>query len=351
MAWLKRIGGGLLALIVITYVGSIGFAYWPRAEQPAETLALPGDLFAEVDGHRIRYRSWGEHPDQPTVMFLHGFAGTLNAFSKVGPILGEDINVVAVDIMPFGLSDKPVDYDYTFPNQARTLARLAEKLGIQELVIAGHSYGGTVASYMAANEPIVKKLVLIDPGIQATGVPPFVKHMVWPFRRMGARMFTGWDFRRKFVVKSFEEPSLIDDAFVDELVLGTKMDGYMDGTTSFFSQYMDVEVQWLFDNVKVPTLLIWGKQDKNNPPRFGEEMDAALADSRLVVIDQSGHYPHMEQPEQLSAHVKQFVHKPAPAPVAEPADEPTTGEAPLPIPQPSEIKLVREPADAPEPKN
>lgn len=325
MSWWKKIGLGVVVLLASTYVGSIGFAFWPHAEAPVDSLARPGDAFATVDGNQLRYRRWGDHDDQPTVMFLHGFGGSLNAFTQVGEILGESVNVVAVDLMPFGLSDKPVDYDYKFRNQARTISKLADELEIEELVIAGHSYGGTVAAYMAATMPNVKKLVLIDPGIQSTGVPAFVRYMTFPFRRMGAKMFTGRDFRRKFVAKSFEAPDLVDDDFVDELMLSTQMEGYMDGMTSFFSQYMDVEVQWLFDNIKVPTLLIWAKQDKRNKPAYGREMDAALADSRLVLIDQSGHYPHMEQPQAVSDAVREFAHrKPAEAPPV--ADAPNEGE-------------------------
>jgi pimeloyl-ACP methyl ester carboxylesterase len=62
-------------------------------------------------------------------------------------------------------------------------------------------------------------------------------------------------------------------------------------------------------NLKVPTLLIWGKQDQITPPHVAEEFHEALPDSELVWIDKCGHAPMMERPEAFNKALDDWMHK------------------------------------------
>ena len=60
-------------------------------------------------------------------------------------------------------------------------------------------------------------------------------------------------------------------------------------------------------DIKVPTLLIWGDDDKRSPIKVGEVMRDAIADARLVVIPNAGHASNMEQPEAFNTAVREFI--------------------------------------------
>jgi pimeloyl-ACP methyl ester carboxylesterase len=59
--------------------------------------------------------------------------------------------------------------------------------------------------------------------------------------------------------------------------------------------------------IKAPTLLIWGKQDIVTPPFAGEKFHELIKNSRLVFIDQCGHAPMMEHPEEFNRHLEAFL--------------------------------------------
>lgn len=306
---LQRGAAYLLASLVVMYLGCVVYAYLPYPERPRTALLDPGDHLARVDGHTLRYRSYPSElvQERPTLVLLHGFAGSLHAWDRVAPGLSNVANVVAVDLMPFGLSDKPLDFTYSYRSQAAIIGRFVEVLGIREPIPMGHSYGGTVAAYMAWQNPLVKRVVLVDPGIQSTGVPGFVRHIFFPMQRVGARMFGTQSFRRRFLAKSFVDKRHVTDELVRGISQGTTMDGYLEGTGAFFSQYSDVDVEGLLSGIKAQTLLVWGEHDRNNPISNAKSMAARLPHASTAIISRSGHYPHTEQPQAVIKAVSAFL--------------------------------------------
>jgi pimeloyl-ACP methyl ester carboxylesterase len=299
--------------LALLYALTLAVAFFPRVTTPRSALLRPEDRLVQVGGHTLRYRSYPAQRDEqkPTLIMLHGFAGSSYTWRKVAPLVADVANVVAFDIMPFGLSDKPTAFDYRYPSQARVVSGLISTLGIRHPVPMGHSYGGTIAAYTALQDKRVKRLVLVDAGILATGIPSFARYMFFPMGRLGAQLFAFPSFRRRFVAKSFIDPKLVSDDLVQDLCLGTRMDSYVAGTGEFFSQYMDVEVGRLLDGIRADTLLLWGAHDRNNPSTNGERMAARLRSAELHVIAGAGHYPHEERPRDVSRFLHAFLSRPA----------------------------------------
>jgi pimeloyl-ACP methyl ester carboxylesterase len=291
----------------LCYLCAVVYAYAPWVERPASALARPGDQFIEVSGHRLRYRRTAAAVGKPSLVLLHGFAGSLHVFDGLAAALAHSVDVIAVDLMPFGLSDKPDDYAYTFQNQAATIDAFAHALGLSRYAVGGHSYGGTVAAYTAATSSRVDELVLIDPGIYNTGVPALARYLVFPLPRIGARLFAQRDFRRRFVQKSLVEPQRITEAFMDELMRGTQMEGFLDGTTAMFAASPDPDVPFLLSHIRQPTLLVWGRLDRNNPVENAQRMRHALRRAQVAIIDSAAHYPHLERPREVAAAIRGFM--------------------------------------------
>lgn len=114
--------------------------------------------YVNVDGIRTRYVRAGAGP---CVLLLHGMIGALSHWEPVVAPLAVEAEVVALDLPPFGASDKP-PLVYSLAFYADFLTRFATHLGLRDVTLVGHSFGGKVAAYTAAMHPEwVAGLVLV----------------------------------------------------------------------------------------------------------------------------------------------------------------------------------------------
>ena len=252
MQLVRKILLGLVALLISLYAGMVIYAYWPAAKGvPAEELATADDRFATVDGIRLRYRLWGDQAlGKPTLVLIHGFANTLQTFQRIAPFLAKDYTVIALDMPGFGLSDKPVDHDYSNPSQAAVVTDFIAELGLQDVVVGGHSMGGAHALHVALNSPAVVGMLLFNPGIITTGVPAATEYLVFPFPRLAAKTFGDREFRRNFLVGSYIDPTIVTDEVMDDIMLGAQTDDYITGTTALMSYYVSGDEVSLLDKVE-----------------------------------------------------------------------------------------------------
>jgi pimeloyl-ACP methyl ester carboxylesterase len=295
---IKRILLTMAMLLLIVYGGLVAYAYWPYGDGvPAIELADEDDLFIDVDGIRLRYKVWGEpQNNQPTIVLIHGFANSVETFRLLGPELARDHHVIALDLPGFGLSDKPSVYDYGNVNQAATISAFIAALQLQDVVIGGHSMGGAHVVHVAINDSAVVGALLMNPGIITTGVPSAAQYFIFPLPRLAAKTFADRGFRERFVKTSFVNPDLITAAVMDDLMLATKTDDYIEGATELMRHYVAGNEVTLLDDIRVPVLIVWGEQDSNKPAGEAEELQSLIANSRLVLVKNAGHYVHEEAP-------------------------------------------------------
>lgn len=304
MRILGKILAGLSLLLLIGYAGLIVYAYWPTGieEVPARSLAEADDKFASIDGLELRYRTFGEPADdKPNLVLLHGMANTVQSFRLVAPLLADDYYVVAVDLPGFGLSSKPVDFDYRTGNMASVVGDFIRTLGMEEAVVGGHSMGGLIAMRVALDEPEIVGLVLMNPGIISSGVPPITKYLPFPFQRLSAKQFGDRDFREQFLKVSYVDPSIVTDEVMDDLQLAARSEGYMAGTTTMMGQYEDAEERYLMGEVDVPVVIAWGAQDRNKSAEELAQLRDGFRQNIVFEAPNAGHYVHEESPEVVAA--------------------------------------------------
>lgn|GEM_PF-249667 len=310
MKWLKRLLGGLVALLVTLWLGLVVYAYWPTGveEVPAVNLAGPADRFVSVDGVNIRYQTWGTPgPDKPTALLLHGFANSLQSFRLLAPLLADRYYVVAFDMPGFGLSDKPAPFDYKNAHQAEIASDLIKVLGLKKVVVGGHSLGGAIALRVALESPEVIGLVVMNPGIITSGVPAIAKYLVFPFPRLQARIFGDPAFRGDFLRRSFINPAIVTDDVVKDLSRTAQTQGYLRGMTSMMGQYSEPDEVPMLPRLTVPSLIVWGQQDRNKTMGEFEELKAKLPMNTAVLVPTSGHYVQEEAPVEAAAAINAFV--------------------------------------------
>ncbi len=131
------------------------------------------DLFVSVNNINLHYSDLSNN--KPVLILLHGLTANAHAFDKVVEGLNDSYRVICPDFRGNGLSDKP-ETNYTVEDHAADIVGLINHLGLETVYLGGHSFGGYLAVYIAANYPqLVSKLIILD---AATSMNPNAAKML-----------------------------------------------------------------------------------------------------------------------------------------------------------------------------
>ena len=147
----------------------------------------------------------------------------------------------------------------------------------------------------------------MNPGIITTGVPPIAKYLVFPLPRIQAKLFGDPEFRTSFLKRSFVDPSLVTDEVVRELSLTSRSENYLVGMTNLMGQYNDADEVPMLPQLKVPSLIVWGQQDRGKPAGEFQALKDQLPNNTAVLVPTSGHYVQEEAPAETAAAMLAFA--------------------------------------------
>ena len=157
---LKWIGIFIIAiLIILIYSGT--YLDIPREELETKYAKGSSQFLDLPDGARIHFRDEGR-PDNPAIVLLHGFNGSLFNFERLVPLLANDFRLISLDLPGFGLTGATPSADYTTKGFIKAVTKLTDNLEIEKFSIAGNSMGGGVAWRYALEYPSkVEGLILL----------------------------------------------------------------------------------------------------------------------------------------------------------------------------------------------
>ena len=140
------------ALSVAAVVAGGGAAAADDPLPPGPAAWRAGGAYLQYGPHRIFFRRGGFDPtgNKPTLLALHGFPTSSYDFHRVWPALTARFDVIAVDLLGLGFSDKPKRHRYSTFEQANIVESLMRTLGVREAHLLAHDYGGTVAQELLA---------------------------------------------------------------------------------------------------------------------------------------------------------------------------------------------------------
>ena len=261
--------------------------------------SAPAQKEVIVFGQKISYLEAGSGP---TVILLHGLGGSSqNWMFTVGP-LAEKFHVIAPDQIGFGKSDKPM-INYRLRTYVDFLDQFCKQLKIERATLVGHSMGGWVAAaFTIAFPERVDRLVLTD----STGYAPPAN---FDFKTLYNLNPSTREGMKQLVARVFFNPSFRSDAMIDQF-LAQRMsagDGYtinsLIESVSRREDFLDGQV----DKIKLPTLIIWGRQDGLVLQTEGERLKNDIPHARFAVFDQCGHFPQVEKASEFNTTLLQFL--------------------------------------------
>jgi pimeloyl-ACP methyl ester carboxylesterase len=288
-----------------------GWLLWPEPPPaPSGAWLKAADLeprFQTLDGLRIRYVRKGAGPP---LILIHGFASSIYTWKDVIPDLARDHDVVALDLPGFGGSDVP--RGLSFPMLPRSVLGLMDALAIPKATLVGNSLGGATAVALALDQrERASGLVLVDSAgfnLAASRRPFFVR--LAGSRAGRALELLPW---RRFVVRRallqvFHDDSRVTPERVEEYLTPLARPGVFAALRSLndFGDDRASAFAERIQDVAVPTLIVWGSDDRWIPLEDGRRFEKAVRGARLVVIPDCGHMPQEERPDVFLATLRSF---------------------------------------------
>ena len=304
--WLRRAGVALAALALALTVASLLYnAATSGRDVPASKLyAGPYEL---VDGTDLAYRRWGSHGTP--IVLVGGFIEPSWVWHEVGPRLARAHRVYALDLPPFGYSQRRGPY--TIARWTQLVVGFDRRLGIEKPVLVGHSLGAAVAVSVATKMPnAVAGIVLLDgDALPGGGGPGLLSHLlVPPWYTSVYRIATGWDwlFRKGLRGAWGTGTPPFTAAFIDEWQRPFRVDG----TAAAFASMIGNGIQGVPDStisgVHVPALVAWGSDDTVDSVSAGRRT-AALMHAPFVEIPGAGHLSMLARPRPVATAIERVA--------------------------------------------
>jgi pimeloyl-ACP methyl ester carboxylesterase len=295
----------ILVFIALLYACCVVYALVPQKSVPVQELAGKDSRFLQVKGRTIHYLQAGH--GKPLVL-VHGFAGSTYTWRYLIPLLAQHNTVYALDLLGFGLSDKPTDANYNLRSQGQLVIDFINALNLPPVALVGHSMGGVIVSCSALVAPQqIEKLVVIDAGFYHGGPPAFTKHLFFPFDILMARSFYTRGARSRSLLNSYYNKALITDELIDCYLRPSRTPHAADALATMMSKSAGESYEGISTGITVPTLLIWARQDNPIPVSDADRLHKEIKNSKLVIIDQSGHMVQEEQPQKVADAILQFL--------------------------------------------
>ena len=265
----------------------------------------------------VQTRCWENGESGPVTILLHGIGGSVEMWQDNIESLSEQNKVYAFDMVGFGQTGKP-DAAYTLSFQADFLHSFMNALEIESANLVGMSLGGGVALDFSLRYPHrMEKLVLVDSvglGKEAHilfRLPTLPLVGEWLTRPNRERM-------RALLEECFYDTGSVSEEMVDLFYELSTQPGAQNAYLSTLRSLGSINGlrQMVLDSIlrglnrlEAATLIIWGRQDKILPLEQAQRADKRLPNSELKIIDQCGHLPAMEKPEQFNRIVTDFLNQ------------------------------------------
>jgi pimeloyl-ACP methyl ester carboxylesterase len=252
-------------------------------------------------------------------VLIHGIASSIYTWKDAIPALARTHEVVALDLPGFGASDQPGDL--SFAMLSRSVLGLMDGLGVQRASLVGHSLGGAVALALALDHADrVRDLVQVDSAAYNLALAD--RPLVVRLAGSPAARALEWLPRRRLLVRLglrqvFHDDRLVSPERVEEYLAPMARPGTLAAFRSLNASESDDSAAAFaarIGRVAVPTLIVWGREDRWIPLQQGRRLEAAIPGSRLVVVPECGHVPQEEKPQAFLAAVAPFLVSVGPRP-------------------------------------
>ena len=268
-----------------------------------ETKTKGYNLLVSVNGFDLSYDDVGE--GKIPIIFLHGFPFDKTMWELQLEFLKFTYRLIAVDIRGFGKSNEeesPLSIDLF----GEDLIAFMDKMKIEKAIICGLSMGGYIALHTQKRFPErFEALVLCDTQCIAD-TPEVKKNRYKTIDEIESNGVAG--FNEGFLKKVFHKDSYTNNKeLVNQLRFVVFANSQHIITQGLKAIAERLETCSTLNEIKIPTLIICGKEDDVTPLAQSESMHSSIQSSILKVIENAGHVSNLEQPHEFAKHLSDFL--------------------------------------------
>jgi len=268
------------------------------------------------DAEILRYRVFGTGPK--SVVLVHGLAARSEAWTDLAPLFPPDrYTIYLLDLLGSGESSKPKVADYSIRAHSRRLLRFLEQESLTAVTLVGHSLGGAVVLVAAIEAMLGEKQALLRSMVIMAG-PGYLQRLplmaeIFRFPLAGPLFISlyapdAW-------VKIGLRVAYYDQRLVDREHIARYAPCYRDReakralveTCRQLVPSDQAQIASHYGALRLPILLLWGRHDNIVPLSQGKRLEAAIAGSKLEIIEECGHNPQEEKPKETFSIIDSFI--------------------------------------------
>jgi pimeloyl-ACP methyl ester carboxylesterase len=273
----------------------------------------------KVAGRTINYVDYGAGDGIP-LLFVHGLGGNWQNWLENLPRVGGSRRCVALDLPGFGRSEMPADR-ISISHYAHLVEELCRRLELPAVAVVGNSMGGFIAAEIAMSYPDRTERLILAAAAGISVTTAYRRPTVTAARASTIAGVFGVAKHRQVVVRPrlrhvalapvVRHPTRLKPDITHEVMQAVGSPGYVPALDALLTY----DFRDRLEEVACPTLLVWGAEDMLVPVKDADEFERAIADSRKVVLDDTGHAPMLERPvpfnDALLAFLEQAPETPA----------------------------------------
>jgi len=291
----------------------------PAAASPELQRFAARGHFTDHDGHRVFVvDDAGPGGDAPPVVFVHGFPGSAFDFAGAMSLVARERRALAMDLLGYGLSDKPAEMGLSLFEQADVVERVVRDAGAERAHLVAHDMGTSVTLELLARhrlgvlsfEPLGVLFTNGSVFIEMSQLTPSQKLLRLPvigarFAQIARFQTFAWQIDRISGRRLTKEQKR--DMF--ELMTAGRGRDVLPKLIGYIAERYRFAERWVghLDRVTLPVTVLWGQRDPVAVPEIGERLARALPNARIVRLDDVGHFSPNEAPEELAREVLALV--------------------------------------------
>lgn len=238
-------------------------------------------MVVEIEGLKIHFKVSGQGRD---LVLLHGWGADLSLMNPIHKHFERYFHTYSVDLPGFGLSDQPPQ-KWGVADYAEAVKRFLLSQGLPCPILMGHSFGGKVSIYLAAQQVPMHKLILVD----SSGIVP---------KRDSKYYFKIYSYKTARRIMQLPGLKQLFRSRLEELKNSSGSEDYRNARGVMRETLVKVineDLTGMLSQIKVPTLLMWGADDTATPVSDGRLMEQLIPDAGLVILDNAGHYSYLDR--------------------------------------------------------
>lgn len=259
------------------------------------------------------------------LMLLHGFGASIGHWRHNLEILGDRHTVYALDMLGFGASEK-APANYSVDLWVEQIYDFWKVFIRKPVILVGNSIGSLISLAAAAKYPeMVEGLVMMslpDPNIEKEAIPAFLYPLVATIKSLVANpllikpvfyLIRRPNILRRGATFAYANPEAVTDELIEILAQPTQDRGSARALTALVVAQNNPDyspnVKKLLSTITIPMLLIWGEKDRIIPPALAAEFVRHNENIQLLTLENVGHCPHDECPEQVNQAILDWIDK------------------------------------------